>query len=1057
MLEILKPVTFDRDFWLEVFRKLGYPVKEEILNTEQLEQSGVIPRGVVERAERIYQDEHIDTAILKVRKLSRSLAVKIARNWKEKMLIRPLLIFTNERDSYVVIIPGPGTGGEARILGVSEFLYRTDVEAILSMKFTGDQESLKKAYDTSFLPYERVREEFFTRYRQLYEKIVKTVEGEIPEPSAYAQRFLGRLMFLYFLQRKGWLKGDRRFINKIRNYGELNKLFYEALNRKNGVEGIPFLNGSLFERERYLTEEVERKLHDEMSEIFAEARDFFNNYNFTVDETSPLEVEVSVDPLLLGTVLENMLPEHERGAKGTFYTPVNEISFICRRALVAWLGIEEKVVETPDGKLVFEDGLKKYVEGLKKRKSEREIREFKDKLLNMKVLDPAVGSGGFLVIMMQTILELLQEVDEAMGWKTDVEIYKKKILPNLYGFDLEPEAVEIARLRLWLSLVVDQKEPEPLPNLDMNIVTIQDSLYRLPVSERQAKLRENPEDYGVAFTLKEEIDSLKSKYLVEHELEKKDFLRKRIEVLCKEYFDKLGLRFSGKLPLEFFMPERADIIVMNPPYVRQEQIPKEKKEEYVAIYELDRKSDLYAYFMVRTMDLLKPNGVAVMITSDKWLEAEYGESLQEKLKPYLLAIYGQKNRSFQADINTVITVLKNERLPCDKPVEFVYLEKYGGDRVINYRRVDREELKPGKWYYLRVPRIFEEELLPKLTHQLRDFAEIRRGFTTGANEFFYMKDVTHLYEADYLSNPKKFEELGVKAKTGRELEEQGLIYIENEGGERFVIDRKDVMPVFRTPRNVDSWIIDEPKDLVLYTDSPGPFTSKYIEEGERKEVEVKKGSKKGKKIVGYNNLETTRSRKPWFSLRNELAPTHLILVKFVQKRHFEVFSRKPILSSNIANQLYLKNCPEDPSEAQRKYLSLWLYLNSTLFYLTKEIFGMRMGGGVLCVPTKLFANLPVPDLEKLRIDFDAEKLMNRKPLPYYEEVKQPDRKELDKAVLRALGFPEKDIDKLVDELHKAFVEVVEDRLIKADRPLGEASEKEAQENLDARKKGRRAK
>ncbi|GBC71641.1 hypothetical protein HRbin02_01426 [Candidatus Calditenuaceae archaeon HR02] len=99
----------------------------------------------------------------------------------------------------------------------------------------------------------------------------------------------------------------------------------------------------MFEREEYLTDMVEKKLAAKMNPIFYEARNFFNGYNFTVYETYPLEVEVSNDPLLLETVLENMLPEHERGNRGTFYTPVNEIGFMCRRAIAARLGLEESV------------------------------------------------------------------------------------------------------------------------------------------------------------------------------------------------------------------------------------------------------------------------------------------------------------------------------------------------------------------------------------------------------------------------------------------------------------------------------------------------------------------------------------------------------------------------------------------------------------------------------------------------------------------------------------------------------------------------------------------
>ncbi|MCS7144615.1 MAG: BREX-1 system adenine-specific DNA-methyltransferase PglX [Archaeoglobaceae archaeon] len=1010
----------------------------------------VIPKEMeAVKAWRLYIDDYIEFALIEVkRSLTRGICIRCARKWKEKRLIRPLMIFTDGEESYVVIILGKSTGGEARVLYLHETLYRTDAEAIISMAFPGDQERLKECYDKYFLPYEKVREEFFNDYRDLYQEIVKQTEKILKEEtSGYAQRFLGRLMFLYFLQRKGWLKGDKRFIDKVKDYYELNKLFYEALNKKNGEEGIPFLNGSLFDREKYLTPELEKKLYPIMNEIFLKARETFNKYNFTVDETSPLEVEVSIDPLLLGTVLENMLPEHERGAKGTFYTPINEISFICKRAIANWLGLKDRVEETGSG-YVFIDALDEYVNKLKKEKDESKVRDFRKKLLNLKVLDPAVGSGGFLVVMMQTILQLIQEVEEACGWKTDVELYKRTIIPNLYGFDIEPEAVEIARLRIWLSLIVAQKKPEPLPNLDLNIVTIGDSLQTPKGVQELIHRWVEDSEYRI---FAEEIENLKAKYLNEHDPEMKNALRKKIEEKQIEFRRKTGMEFRAAPPIEFYMPTLADVIVMNPPYVRQESIQKERKEEYSALYGLDKKSDLYAYFMVRILRLLTKNGVAVAITSDKWLEVGYGEELQKKLKPHLIAVYGQKTRSFGADINTVISALKRERLAEDSPIEFIYLEKYGEEKVINYKKIPRKELQPGKWYYLRAPRIFEELIKPKLTEKLGDFAEIKRGFTTGANEFFYMKDITHLYESDYLVNPKKFEEWGVKAKNRRELEEQSLIYIENEGGERFVINRKDVLPVFRSPRDVESWVIESPTTLVLYTDNPGLFTKKYIQWGESKEIEIKKGVNKGKKVVGYHKLETLRNRSPWYSLTGTLKPTNLILIKFNQERHFELLSLSPILADHTCDLLYLRK-----DGNLRNYTNLWLYLNSTVFYLTKEMYGMRMGGGggVLQMLTNFFENIPVPDLSTLKIDFDAEKLMKRKPLPYYEEIKQPDRKELDKAVLKAMGFPEKELDKLVEELHKAFVEVVEDRLIKADRPL--PTETVEEEEAEKKKRKRRA-
>jgi ABC-type dipeptide/oligopeptide/nickel transport system ATPase component len=671
---------FGVSFWKDALRERGYTVVEEKLDLETLTKQKVVPSSHLVKgrdspslmeAILLYRDRYVEAAALVYDRLpSRGVCVRVARQWRENRLYRPLLIFTDGESCYAVIVRGAGLDGEARVLHLEDRLYRTDMEVLESIKHPGNPDELRRKYDEEFFPYDKVRDEFFERYRELYEKVVAATRRVIGEKRAkeYAQRFLGRLMFIYFLQRKGWLNNDKNYIDKIKDYTALNYLFYNKLNKEDG-DGIPYLNGSLFEREDYI-EELETKAGHKLDEIFKEARRLFNNYNFTVDETSPLEVEVSVDPLLLGTVLENMLPEHERGAKGTFYTPVNEIGFICRKALAAWLGVEDRVEKD---RLV--DGLQEYVEGLKRRRDEREIREFREKLLSVKVCDPAVGSGGFLVVMMQTILAIIQEVEEAVGWRADPAIYKARILTNLYGFDIEPEAVEIARLRLWLSLIVDQKKPEPLPNLDMNIILTNDSL-TLPEGGQSVIDQFLSGEFAM---LVEQLNMLRSRYVTEHDNRKKTEIRKEIE----DNFKKLLERAPGKtrrgLPLELILLSQPDIIVMNPPYIRQEKIDKQDKDHYVQTYFLDRTSDIYAYFMVRALKLLKEGGAAAIISSDKWLEVGYGLKLQERLKPHILAVYGQRMRSFTADVNTVITVLKKDKLPDDHPIQFIYLSRYGGE------------------------------------------------------------------------------------------------------------------------------------------------------------------------------------------------------------------------------------------------------------------------------------------------------------------------------------------------------------------------------------------
>jgi hypothetical protein len=1011
---------FGVGFWKDALRERGYTVVEERLDLETLAKQRVVPNSHLVKgrdspclmdAILLYRDKYVEAAALVYDRLpSRGVCVKVARQWRENRLYRPLLIFTDGESCYAVIVRGAGLDGEARVLHLEDRLYRTDLEVLESIKHPGNPDELRRKYDEEFFPYEKVRDEFFNRYRELYEKVVAATRRVLGEKRAkeYAQRFLGRLMFIYFLQRKGWLNNDKNYIDTIKDYTALNYLFYNKLNKEDG-DGIPYLNGSLFEREDYI-EELETKAGHKLDEIFKEARNLFNNYNFTVDETSPLEVEVSIDPLLLGTVLENMLPEHERGEKGTFYTPVNEIGFICRKALAAWLGVEDRVEKD---RLV--DGLQEYIEGLKRRRDEREIREFREKLLSVKVCDPAVGSGGFLVVMMQTILAIIQEVEEAVGWRADPAIYKARILTNLYGFDIEPEAVEIARLRLWLSLIVDQKKPEPLPNLDMNIMLTNDSL---TIPEGGQSIIEQFMS-GQFAMLVEQLQMLRSRYVTEHDIRKKTEIRKEVEENFKKILELAPGKARRGLPLEFIILSQPDIIVMNPPYIRQEKIDKQDKDHYVQTYLLDRTSDIYAYFMVRALKLLKDGGAAAIISSDKWLEVGYGVKLQERLKPHILAVYGQRMRSFTADVNTVITVLKKDKLPDDHPIQFIYLSRYGGDEVINYKSIPRGKLNPGKWYYLRAPKIFEEKLLPKLNRRLGEFADIKFGIKTGANEFFYMKDITHLYEADYLANPKKFEEWGLKAKTGKELVEQGLIYIENEGGERFVINREDVKPLIRSPKQIRSYVFDRIPTLVLYTRNPGKFTTKYIRWGERQ---------------GYSERPTCKARRPWYVIP-ELEPANILLPMSWRSMIYIPYCNEKVLCDA---RLYAVNTENNISPRK-----LWLYLNSTLFYLTVELLCRRLGGGGGATDIKVedYEMMPTPDLSDININL-GENILRRPPKPYYDEVMEPDRRELDKAVLRALGFPERELDALVDELHKAFVWVVGDRLIKAGRPLQGLEEEE---------------
>ena len=1018
---------FDSSFWKKQLGNLGYPISESKVPVQFLRERRAIPPGVILKdAKLLYQDPlGIDVIILEFDKLpSRMGASKIARYWKEHQGGRQLIIFTDGNESYTVVIPNaietPDT--KLRILSLSEKIYRTDEEALQSLKYDKDPKELREKYDLYFLPYEKVRREFFEAYRGLYSDTVEAIEPVLKEYSnSYAQRFLGRLMFLYFLQRKGWLKRDKSFVDSIKDYSALNWVFYVGLSTE-GNPGLPYLDGTLFEREEYLSAEKEEMIKDPMDQIFKRARELFNQYNFTVDELSSREIEVSLDPAMIGTIFENMLPENERGSKGTFYTPPEEISFICRRALSSYLKTPD-LVDKIGEKEVLKDGITSLIEKLNQEKSEKNVRDLREKVLSITVLDPAVGSGGFLLGMMQEMVDLLRQADESVGWNPDVEQYKEKILQNLFGFDIEDEAIEIARLRMWLSMIVDKKEPEALQSLDLNIVRISDSLIKSDGIQR--KLGDELESTW------DEMRNIRGKFAAAKKPDVRIRLRGELQRIQKDIEKKTGVK--GGI-IESWVPKPVDIVVMNPPYVRQESIPEDSKKYYTSNYRIGKKSDLYCYFVLRALKLINENGVISVISSDKWLETGYGEELQAFLVNRLIGIYGQRERTFGADVNSIIFIYGNET-DSSKKTDFIYLESYSSLSVRNHVVFQRKDLKPGKWFYLRAPKMFMEKIYPKLTHKLGDFAQIKRGFTTGANDFFFMKDVSSRFEADYFSDPKKFKEWGVSAKNEKELKEQGLIYIENEGGEKFVLDTKDVMNIVRSPKEVNSYILNGLKTFVFYPNpnkGPGHFSLRYIDNGMKKDYVIEKGTKKGQVVRGVHLLQSVSNNSPnWYNLRR-LVPTNLISNEVINDRHFTVYSPNPILTSDMFVLIY-------PKEVKSQIIHL--FMNSTVFYILKELLGKRMGGGALKIQVDDYEHFPVPDLEKIKPP-RIETYLDRDVKRYFEEIKMDARQKLDIFVFTSLGIEEYPLE----ELYSEFIELVDDRLVKANRGLKSQEATNEQDN-----------
>ena len=526
-----------------------------------------------------------------------------------------------------------------------------------------------KAWDV-----EQVTNAFFKRYKEVFQAAQTHMDGiEGEEARLCAQRLFNRLLFIRFLEKKGWLTfgGRHDYLRALwedyqakkstegTNFynARLKPLFFAALNQPHvrdshgksfldGVIGdVPYLNGGLFNDAE---DKAEGECHpgllirDEALEPVV--IEFFYHYNFTVTESTPDDVEVAVDPEMLGKVFEELVTASERHGTGSYYTPRGIVQFMCRESLKGYLGGHAELVDERTADSI----------------SKKDAGQLIAKLKAVKVVDPAGGSGAYVLGMLHELFELIGLLEVRADPLTPGDKYKRKleIIQNcLYAVDKEAFAVNIARLRLWLSLAVeyDGPDPQPLPNLDFKVET-GDSLAApspqntsVQVDARAELIREFEKkkcDYGDPYyygsvskpDLKKQIDGLRADIAMWTHAGKSvtgfDWRVEFCEVFQRpEPVADLGgaMNFGGTLA-EPAAPGGFDIVLANPPYVRQELIKDQKptlKAVYPEVY--NGTADLYCYFYARALQLLRPGGMLAFISPNKWFRAGYGTNLRKHI------------------------------------------------------------------------------------------------------------------------------------------------------------------------------------------------------------------------------------------------------------------------------------------------------------------------------------------------------------------------------------------------------------------------------------------
>lgn len=961
-------------------------------------------------------------------------------------------------------------------------------------------EDLVQAFDI-----EKVSKEFFDKYKALYIKLRdelrrlceedKLVNKDFTEHNIsiddFAKKTLGQLVFLYFIQKKGWLgvkkdevwgTGDKKFLRnvfdgkycKYNNFFNdiLEHLFYEALacDRKyNNFEfnklncRIPFLNGGLFEPVNgYEWTKTDLTIDNA---IFKEIFDTFDLFNFTVKEDEPLEKEVAIDPEMLGKVFENLLPENIRKGNGAFYTPREIVHYMCQESLINYLYNKINIKEVP----LTDDEKNKQLSLLKTKKEKEQLKlthevideiiskediEFlvkkgnstyinktrginivlpdaikqnatiiDDALLDIKVCDPAIGSGAFPVGMMNEIVRARATLSEFINPNRSIYELKRNAIENsIYGVDIDAGAVDIAKLRFWLSLVVDEediKNIKPLPNLDYKImqgnslVTSYEGIDFDEIVDSQEKFKQLDlfasasekitniiSDKQKAFLntpypsekcqIKQEIEDLivelvKTKFeeKAEKEGKSKDFYEEQIRNFAqnkeKRDFFPWKLFFA-----DAFENGGFDIVIGNPPYLesRSPEYTDEMKDKNLdsvkkrwgekSIF-FTRGCDLLIFFFELSLYLIKNNGINTFITQNSWLDTEYGKKFQEFLSnnTEILGIVDSDYKYFDnkegPNINTIITFFKGKQ-NITNLLKFACYHVNFAENVISLH--DLSTVNNNSFVTYKEYNLLDDETK-------------------------YIKWGTLLYStSDFLNILKIMFDKGVRidkfknVKIGQGLNISKSLVVTDLDIKQHNIEQNVLIPFFTKQANfeinsIETYLIDESK--------------------------LKKEKISELKSVGYIFYSSKKTSKK---------PPKLIMPRGIG-RHFCALNQICAYSDSGVD-IY----DDSNNLSNEQLLNLWCFLNSSVAWLLREISGRKnLGGGMLkaeAVDLKAFPILyefnAITEIQNIK-----EILNKREVFDTLTEIDTEEHKKIDKIVFDYLELNEYEREYVISELKSKII------------------------------------
>ncbi len=727
--------------------------------------------------------------------------------------------------------------------------------------------ALWKAFDISIVNrrfYDEIKQAFDSILLQINKKgnPFKTDEDR----AQFAIRLLGRIIFCWFLKRKNILKEEALSSKAVLNYKDKNyyhellePLFFEVMNKpeKERIGGLPkiiahysFLNGGLFDANKETdfydadTSTPDFRLNIENDWFYNFFSITLEKYNFTVDENSSSNAEIAIDPEMLGRIFENLLAEQNpetgesaRKATGSFYTPREIVDYMVEQSIAEYLktalgdtndkpSIEKDLfgniinpqLEIRTAKIsavggALGEALEDFVHTSHLPGELRpQAQSLLDALNKIKVLDPACGSGAFPIGVLQKLLALKQEIVQVQNPKKQISqsaAYKLKlgtIQNSIYGVDIQPMAVELSRLRCWLSLVVDEENDniKALPNLDFKFICA-DSLVDLPDNEyvkiqSQKSLTEftsateqyfNP-DYKQKTELKATIKRCLNEITNIHDVainqiitqlrkERNSASASRLKQLEKSLLDYTKQQsiwhsyrniFENRkvnfFNLQYFFPfakNGFDIVIGNPPYVQIQKLSVEVKTELESQRYLtfSKSGDIYQLFYERGNRLLKQNGHLCFITSNKWMRTDYGNVTRQyfaaNTKTLIVVDFGMA-QVFESATTYTNIILFQKASPISNitlcRVENDYQSDTPLSEYINSYAIEVEHPGAKSWIAYRKEQYPLIKRIEKQGVSLKDWKiQINYGIKTGFNDAFIID--TEIRDQLVAEDPKSSE------------------------------------------------------------------------------------------------------------------------------------------------------------------------------------------------------------------------------------------------------------------------------------------------------------